>query len=512
MTGGMWRAALHGLTGPGWNDAFVQLHEALVLAPGRWNPEAAEALPGLLDNVENPGAAERPDVLEIVYRLARAAREAADERWSAAWADAVPRLRTLLGDPVGGVRLIAALALGEHPDPAVLRALLDRWPDEESEQVRLGLVAAIGELGGEAVLPWLAERTETDAIAVVALTAIARTTGDGPMDRIADLLCGDMSAFMGMPAYGLSPAVHWVAGQLSPRLRAKVLVALATRPRRREAALSVAAGAVADRPSATEALLPVFGAMLDSPERGTAAAVLGCVAPASAEYADRLFALVGDKTLAGDDQVRDYALWALLRFEDRRCVAPLRDRFGSRKNLLSTVSGSRFEGYWSTHRAPGAHEMLMDAPEFAPDFLPWVCRTLDRSAHRFTVWPLTALLQAWGPAGAPAAPHLAQRLDARDPFTVEWCADTLAEIGADDKLSMAALGKAAKRRTLPWAARCAAATALAKLGPLPAQFAPVLRELLARDVRYATAGGCELYRSDEAFRRDAARALANCAG
>ncbi|WP_410607814.1 HEAT repeat domain-containing protein [Amycolatopsis sp. lyj-109] len=609
-TRGTWRAALHELTGPDWDDAFVRLSGTLVPASGRWNPEAADALPELLDYVANQGAAERPEVLELVYRLAHAARETADERWSAARADAVPRLLTLLDDPVGGVRLIAALVLGEHPDPALLRALLDRWPGEKSEQVRVGLVAAIGELGGEDVLPWLAERTESDAIAAAALTAIARTTGDGPMDRLADLMCGDMSAFAGLPAYGPSPAVHWVAGQLSPRSRAAVLVALATRPRRREAALSVAAAEVADRPSAAEALRPVFGALLDSPERGTAAAVLGCLAPASAEYADRLFALAGDKTLAGDDEVRDYALWALLRLKDRRCVAPLRDRFGSRRNLLSTVGGGRFEGSWSTHKAPGAHEMLMDAPEFAPDFLPWVCRTLDRSTHRFTVWPLTELLQAWGPAGAPAARHVAAQLDAADPLTVEWCADTLAEIGADDELSTVALKKAAKHRRLPWAARCAAATALArlggdsslavkllrpglekgdvqavawaaslgtlgaplegvlrafqakgprdqvavayatarvtgdvgmalpvllraltdvdpvhigwpaidamralaKLGPLPAEVAPVLRELLARDARFSSSGGCDLYRNDETFRRDAARALAHCAG
>jgi hypothetical protein len=299
----------------------------------------------------------------------------------------------------------------------------------------------------------------------------------------------------------------------------------------------------------------------------------------------------------------------LLRLKDRRCVAPLLDRFGSRKNQLSTVSGQRFEGHWSTYRAPGAHEMLMDAPEFAPDFLPWAVETLDRSTDQFTIWPLTALLQAWGPAGVPAAPHLVRQLDARNPLTVEWCADTLAEIGAGDELSMVALKTTAKCHRLPLAARRAAATALArlggdsslavtllrpgilkgdaksvawaaslgtlgaplegalraykakglrdqvavayatarvtgdvgealpvllrasadvdavriewpaidamralaKLGTLPAEVAPVLRELLARDERFATDDGCGLYRSDEDFRRHAARALANCA-
>ncbi|KDN19339.1 hypothetical protein [Amycolatopsis rifamycinica] len=57
----------------------------------------------------------------------------------------------------------------------------------------------------------------------------------------------------------------------------------------------------------------------------------------------------------------------------------------------------------------------------------------------------------------------------------------------------------------------AAVRALATLGPLPPQVAPVLRELLARDERFRWSGACAAFREDEQFRRDAARALANCA-
>ncbi|MGW4528145.1 HEAT repeat domain-containing protein [Amycolatopsis sp. NPDC004378] len=606
--GDHWSTMLRDLSGDSFEEACEQLSDTLVPRSG-WNPDAADALPGLLGYVEDPDAGHRADVFQIVYDLARRARDAADERWGSAWAAAVPRLVALLGDPVRDVRRAAALVLGEHPDPEVLRALLDRWPGEESEAVRLGYVIAIGELGGADVLPWLAERDESYAIQAVAVTTTARITGEAPIARLADLLSRDMTAFAGMHTYERPVPVHWAAGQLAPKPREALLVALSSRPERRSQAVDVALGEVADRPSAVEGLLPIFGAMLDSPERATAAAVLGGVAPASVEYADRLFALADDTTAAGhQDEVRDFALWALLRLKDRRCVEPLLARFGSRKDVFMRGGIPRMPGHWSRFDALGAHETLMDAPEFAPEFLPWIGETLDRSVNRFTIWPLTRLLQAWGPAGAPATGHVARQLGADDPLTVEWCADTLAEIGGDSALP--ALRKVVKGRRRPWKVRAAAATAfarlggdpaaalnlleegikageasalgwtaslgtigaplestlrrcgpneewaevalahalgrvtgdveevlpvllrklddvqarwigfpvtramraLATLGPLPAQVAPVLRELLARDERFSASDGCALFRADEAFRRDAARALANCAG
>ncbi|MFF1610216.1 HEAT repeat domain-containing protein [Amycolatopsis sp. NPDC058278] len=603
-----WRDWLRELAEGNQNDGYLGLIDELVL-PGR-TAAAAEALPELLAHAEDGTARLRHEVLDVVSQLVHA-EGAADERWPAAWAAAVPRLAALLGDSVHGVRQGATLALGAASDPAVLPVLLDLWPVERAEPVRVGLLLAIGELGGEDVLPWLAERNETPAIAVAALVSIARSTGAAQVGRLVEALCGDLSAFVG--AYGFDAPGHvvvWVAAHLSPRLRTEVLTGLVARSERQSEALWVAAGIVARRPSATAELLPVVAAALDGPERGAAAALLAGVAPASAEYADRLFGLVADETAVGyDDQVRDYALWALLRLKDRRCVEPLLSRFDQRETVLSTVGSPRTHDLWTPFRAPGAHQVLADAPEFAADFLPWICGRLGPRTHRFTVYPLTRLLQAWGPVGAAAAPHLAQQLDARDPITVELCADTLAEIGADDELSMAALKTTARCHRLPLAARRAAATAqarlggdsslavtllqpgilkgdaksvgwgaslgklgaplegvlraykpqglrdqvavayatarvtgdvgealpvllraladvdaaqigwaatdamraLAKLGPLPAEVAPVLRELLARDDRFARLGGCDLFLDDEEFRRDVARALANCA-
>ncbi|MCR6486498.1 HEAT repeat domain-containing protein [Amycolatopsis sp. OK19-0408] len=589
---------LRDLSGDSFSEAYEQLYDTLA-PPSGWKPDAAEALPALLTYLEQLDSPERAEVFEIVHTLA--VRAAADEPWRAAWTAAVPRLLALAADVDADVRRAAVLVLGERPDPAVLAALLDRWPAEPVEGVRLGLVIAIGELGGADVLPWLAERTETDAIHAAALTTTARITGEAPVERLADLLSRDMTAFAGLHGYQRPAPVRWAAGRLAPGPRAELLAALATRPARRSAAAQVALGEIADRRSAVEGLLPLVGALLDTPQRGTAAALLGGIAPASAEYADQLFAL------ADDPQARDYALWALLRLKDARCVEPLLARFRTREDALMTGSvGDRGRGHWSVFKEPGAHQMLMDAPEFAPEFLPWVGETLDRSTHRHTVWPLTRLLRVWGPAGAPAAPHLTRLLRDDDPHTVEWCADALADIGGEP---VPELKKIAKGRRRPWRTRAAAATAfarlggdrslavellengikagelsavehaaalgtigapladvlrachaneqraevviaaalgqvtgevaealpvllralegvepmlvewhttdavraLARLGPLPGAVAPVLRELLASDGRFSRSNGCDLFREDDAFRRDAARALANCA-
>ncbi|SEF36100.1 HEAT repeat [Amycolatopsis pretoriensis] len=596
-----WSLMLRDLSGDSFSEAYEQLSDTLV-PPSGWNADAAEALPALLTYLEHPDSPERADVAEIVHDLAHRARAVSDEGWRAAWPAVVPRLLALVEDDDADVRRAAVLVLGEHPDPAVLAALLDRWPEETSEAVRLGFVIAVGELGGEDVLPWLAERDETDAIHAAALTTAARITGVAPVERLAGLLSRDMTAFAGLHGHERPAPVRWAAGRLAPGPREDLLVALAARPNRHAAAMRVVLGEIADRRSAVEGLLPLVGALLDTPERGAAAAVLGGVAPASAAYADQLFAL------ADDPQARDYALWALLRLKDARCVEPLLARFRTREHVLMTGGvGGRGRGNWSPFRAPGAHQMLMDAPEFAPDFLPWVGQVLHPGAHRHTVWPLTRLLREWGPAGAPAAPHLTRLLRDDDPHTVEWCADTLADIGGS--AAVPELKKVAKGRRRPWRTRVAAATAcarlggdpglavellesaleagetsavgwaaalgekgapladvlrachaddqrtevaiaaalgqvtgvveealpvllralegvepdlveahttdaarsLAKLGPLPASAAPALRDLLATDGRFSRSDGCDLFREDDAFRRDVARALANCA-
>ncbi len=562
------------------------------MAPGEWLPAASDALPELLRHAEDRRAPMRPEVLVIVEELERAARAAApDERWPVAWAAAVPRLTALLDDPAAEVRRAAALV-----PAAGGAALLDRFGRERTDAVRVGLVVAIGARDGESALLWLAERAAEDVLTLAALTSIARITGEAPVDRLAAALRGDLSAYEGL--HGFHEPAHileWAVAPLAPVRRAAVLLELTTHPPLHAAVFEVAFELVTERRSVTEALVPVFGRLLETAERGRAAAVLAAVAPASDAYTDRLFALTDDDSPAERlgayvvAEVRDVALWALLRLRDRRAVAPQLARIPERMR----AEQSALNGSWHLTplgQAPLLLELFGDDPEFAAEVLPWLRELLRHPADAPAVLQVTRLLAAWGPVAAPAAPWLVPHLGSADPRVVEWCADALGALGVGDEQ---VLTEAAYRAELPWAARSAAATTLAllggdpaaadellaeglarrepaavrrvaslgpaaahhapalrlfdgeevavacalawltgdveallaeaargtaevvrtlaELGPLPAAAAPVLRGLLARDERLSWPIGWSGIVKDEAIRRDAARALANCA-
>ncbi|MEU4521122.1 HEAT repeat domain-containing protein [Amycolatopsis sp. NPDC024027] len=426
---------------------FLHLAGALEMKPGEWLPSASDAVPEVLRYVEDRQASERFRVLYVVEMVARAARAATvDERWPAVWAAAVPRLVALLDDPAGAVRRAAALALAEAPEPGtVLDALFDRFGREEAEAVRAGLVVAIGELGGESVLPWLAGRTADDALAVAAWVSIARSGGEVPLDRLVDALCGDLTPYEGLHGIdGSSDLLRWAVEPLAPEQLAEVLLALTANPAFSTAVLNAAGELAGDRPPMAEALVPVFGRLLETSERGWAAARLADLAPASAGYADRLSELIEAEP----------PLW-------------------------SSGWGPAQPG-----QVPILRDLFGHAPEFADEVLPWVDDLLQQRGS-MVVLQVTRLLTDWGPAAAPAARDLVPELGSEDPRVVEWSADCLAVLGVADKQVLDALAEAAHRRELPWAARSAAATAFAVLGGDQAAADELLAEGLARGERAA---------------------------
>ncbi|WP_206795585.1 HEAT repeat domain-containing protein [Amycolatopsis sp. MtRt-6] len=466
---------------------FLILAGALQMEPGEWLPAVSDAVPEVLRYVEDGRAPERSRVLYIVEMVARAARVATvDERWPAVWGEAVQRLIALLDDSAEAVRRAAGLALAEAPEPEiVLDALLDRFSREEADSVRAGLVVAIGEVGGESVLPWLAERTNEAALAVAAWVSIARIGGEVPVDRFVDALCGDPAPYDGL--HGIdssSDLLEWAVEPLTPESQTEVLIALTANPAFSTAVRTVAGELATDRPLTAEALVPVFGRLLETSERGWAAARLGDLAPASAGYADRLFALIDDAGPAEKlgkfvvAEVRDMALWALLKLRDRRAVAPQLALCTERMRAERPFIGS---GWLPS--PPGEVPILRDlfghAPEFADEVLPWVLDLLP-DCDAMVVLQVTRLLTDWGPVAAPAVPQLAPALGSEDPRAVEWCADALRVIGVADGQVLDALAEATHRRELPWAARSAAATAFAVLGGDQAAADELLAEGLAR--------------------------------
>ncbi len=471
---------------------FVYLAGALQMEPGEWLPEVSDAVPEVLRYVEDRQAPERFRVLYIVEMVADAARAATvDERWPAVWADAVPRLIALLDDPDEAVRRAAALALAEAPEPGtVLDALFDRFGREEAAPVRVGLVVAIGELGGESVLPWLAERTHEAPLAVAAWVSIARLAGEVPVDRLVDAVCGDLTPYEGLHGFDSSSDVlQWAVEHLAPESQTEVLLALTANPARSTAVLKVAGKLATDRPSMAEALVPVFGRLLETSERGLAAARLADLAPDSAGYADRLFALIDDAAPAEKlgtlvvAEVRDMALWALLKLRDRRAVAPLLALCTERMRAERPLIGS---GWFPTPQGdvPNLRELFGHAPEFADEVLPWV-RDLLRQDSSMVVLQVTRLLTDWGPVAAPVARDLMPKLGSEDPRVVEWSADCLAVLGVANEQVLDALAEATHRTELPWAARSAGATAFAVLGGDRAAADELLAEGLARGERAA---------------------------
>lgn len=466
---------------------FVKLAGALQMAPGEWLPAASDAVPEVLRYVEDHRAPERSRVLYIVEMVAGAARVATvDERWPAVWADAVPRLIALLNDPAAAVRRAAGLALAQAPEPGtVLDALFDRFGWEEAEPVRAGLVVAIGELGGESVLPWLTRRTADAALALAAWVSIARIGGVVPADRFVDALCGDPAPYDRL--HGIDSAsdlLRWAVEPLAPEQQTEVLLALTANPAFSTAVLTVARELATDRPPMAEALVPVFGRLLETSARGWAAAGLGDLAPDSAGYADRLFALIDDTApveklgKAVVAEVRDTALWALLKLRDRRAVAPqlalCTERMRTERPLWSAGWGPAQPG-----EVPSLRDLFGHAPEFADEVLPWVLDLLP-GCDAMVVLQVTRLLTDWGPVAAPAVPHLVPELGSDDPRVVEWCADALRVVGVANEQVRDALAEATHRRELPWAARSAAATAFAVLGGDRAAADELLAEGLAR--------------------------------
>ncbi|GAA2214252.1 hypothetical protein GCM10009850_097170 [Nonomuraea monospora] len=112
---------------------------------------APAILPFLVEAAESPRVPCRPEVLEIIARLAGTAAEAATRfvapGWPQAWVRTRPSLLALLRDQDPAVRTGAIWALGEdtHDPDEVAQALVSGWPDPDVS-VRTDALLALGAL------------------------------------------------------------------------------------------------------------------------------------------------------------------------------------------------------------------------------------------------------------------------------------------------------------------------------------------------------------------------------
>ncbi|GAA4391336.1 hypothetical protein GCM10023088_68370 [Actinomadura verrucosospora] len=349
---------------------------------------APAILPFLMEAVESPRVRCRPEVLEIVARLAGTAaavparRVAAD--WPRMWMRARPALLALLGDQDPAVRTGAIWALCEDTvDPdEVARALAAGWPDPDAS-VRTDTLLALGDLAerlSASVLPEILVflRDQADGAdthhALYATLALAEALPGRPV-LTAPIIAGVTAEPVPLPHSNLasSDPAHATANvlrNLDRRSTEAICAALLAHPeqRLRIAAVSAASGALV-RTRAPGLLAALRGCVdtLDDP-----APVLAILAA----HARRQDAHDTDLMAAHlDGPSADVALWGLAWSGDDRAVPGLLGLLARRETGF-TLHGQRAGklGFWPS--APSLAELLTPCAPWAGSLIPAIAPNL----------------------------------------------------------------------------------------------------------------------------------------
>lgn len=405
---------------------------------------------------------------------AEAGEAAVDAGWHEAWRRHRPRLAGLLVDPRPEVRR-EALPLAEgigvllerwraETDPAVrlpvLLALGTAAAGSGSDGGSgFGSVFVFGSRKAEAeaterVREVVADvlDTGTPAMRVAAVHARAAFDPQAPV-RELDLLVEALSDPAARPGFEVLWNVPDIDGPLNredvlswtahlfedaPEAALSFVVRLFDAARRTgdtllcRAALDEGWRLLVSMRSAAPALLPRAGALLGDPDDGIryrAAHLLAALGTRAAPYADELAGLLDDP---GEDEffegtVGDHARWALTRIGDRRALPELVER------LHAPYKDQYSRGYClSDPHLPEVEDVLAPLRAHAEILLPAIRRLLrdsdsdseggsgsgsdggsgsGRGRGALLTVPFLRVLQAWGPAAAPALPEVVALLD-----------------------------------------------------------------------------------------------------
>ncbi|MFF0724664.1 hypothetical protein [Streptomyces sp. NPDC004134] len=445
------------------DQAAYDLENVLFHQGGWICPAAPAALPFLLRLATAPQVRCRTAVLDLVAMLAAEAGRV-EERflapgWPAAWDRELPGVLALLTDPDPGIRRAVAGIAGAcaSPGAVLLPALLDRWRSEPDPVSRLDLVLALGQartrepVGDRhdeagALLHALLGSPEPQ-VRLAAVHALAAGDPGFAAGRREMLLAAvrDPSVALWRQSSTLESGAQgvqaWTAGLFPGASPAFTLGLLADHPdaEQRAGALAVAGGLLARWRSPGAALLPALAGRLADPDaevRYRAVELLACLGPQAADHADAVAGLLGDGAARPDartgETVGDTALWALARMNDPRCLPGLAEHIAGTRTGFAAVSahhGGIRGRHWPV--LPALHEVLARLPGHGETLLPAIrdrlATTADPAADKGTLTRLCDVLAAWGPAAAPAVPHLLDLL--RNDETWPAAAKALAAVG-----------------------------------------------------------------------------------
>ncbi|MCW2939131.1 MAG: hypothetical protein JWN00_2116 [Actinomycetia bacterium] len=388
---------------------------------------APAILPFLMEAAGSPRVPCRPEVLEILARLAGTAAVvparfvAAD--WPRAWARARPSLLALLGDQDPAVRTGAIWALCKDiADPdEVARALVAGWPDPDAS-VRIDTLLALGRLAkrlSAAVLPEILVflRDQADGAdaqhAMYATLALAEALPGRPVP-ITPIVAGLTAEPVPLPHSNLASrdpahAVANVLRDLDRRSDEAVCVALLAHPeqRLRVAAVGVAGEALVH--TRAPGLLSVLRGCVNTLDDPTPA--LGILAA----HARREDARDADLMAAHlDGPSADVALWGLAWSGDDRAVPGLLALLARRETgyrLYGQRAGKL--GFWPS--APALAELLTPCAPWADFLIPAISPHLRPGSAGDLRRSLLESLAEWAATRASevarVVPELASLLD-----------------------------------------------------------------------------------------------------
>lgn len=401
--------------------AIADLGDLLRPSRARILSAAPAALPFLVDLAENgPHARER--VVRLIRQIAE--RGHPTPEWTGALDAARPGLLALLTDPDPLVRRQAGRLLSCLDHPEALTALREGWDTEQDLRVRCDLVRSLG--GADPAFDLTALLTHDDPqLCLAAAHALPATAALPDATALANAVASPDSAVWVDSA--------WLEDPRHDDALTELVITTGDLLAEDPAALTgyvtlVARNGIAPRRAAVLGsalrllctwrdvdLVPLLGTLLHDPHpavRYRAAAVLACLGPAARPHADRLAALLQDRSEQPGESTThtagDMALWALAAQGDPRCVPA----------LVALLESDRVPFDLNTHRPtnptpvtacdpwlhePTAEEVLTPLRAHAAALVPPIAARLARpDQHRLLVAALCRVLAAWGPLSGEA--------------------------------------------------------------------------------------------------------------